>query len=106
MFAPTSISATSIDTISNAVCESSALCSTACEIRLGLASTSVWCSAEPMALTMPSPTRAMIVSSRGAADQPVELGPHRDAARALSWMPFLQTPSSVSFGPWSGRGSR
>ena len=29
----------------------------------GLASTSVWCSALPMALTMPSPTRAMMVSS-------------------------------------------
>jgi hypothetical protein len=63
MFAPTSISATSIETISNAVWASSELLSTACEIWLGFARTSVWCSAEPMALTMPSPTRAMIVSS-------------------------------------------
>ena len=57
------MSAMSIDTISNAVCASSALCSTVCEIMPGLASTSLWSWAEPMAFTMPSPTRAMIVSS-------------------------------------------
>ncbi len=63
MFSPTSMSAMSIDTISKAVCESSRRASTALEIRSGFSSTSVCESDEPMALTIPSPTRAMIVSS-------------------------------------------
>ena len=37
--------------------------STALEIMSGFSSTALWSSAEPIALTMPSPTRAMIVSS-------------------------------------------
>ena len=63
MFSPTSMWAMSIDTISNAVWASRALCSTVWEIMPGLASTALWSSAEPIALTIPSPTRAMIVSS-------------------------------------------
>jgi lipoyl synthase len=39
------------------------LSSTALEMWSGFSSTSLWSSAEPIAVTMPSPTRAMIVSS-------------------------------------------
>ena len=63
MLSPTSMSAMSIETISKAVCESSRRASTALEMRSGFSSTCVCESDEPMALTMPSPTRAMIVSS-------------------------------------------
>ena len=63
MSAPTSMSAMSIDTISNAVLASSRRASTVFEITSGFSSTSVWRSAEPIADTIPSPTRAMIVSS-------------------------------------------
>ena len=51
-------------------------------------------SAEPMVLTMPSPTRAMIVSSAGAADQPVEVGPHRHAGLGLQLDAVLATAST------------
>ena len=84
MLAPTSISATSMETISNAVWESREFFKTACEIELGLASTSVWCSAPPMALTMPSPTRAMIVSSVAPPTSRSSLVRTVTRARALS----------------------
>ena len=63
MLSPTSMSAMSIETISKAVWESSRRASTALEIRSGFSNTRLWLSAEPIALTIPSPTRAMIVSS-------------------------------------------
>jgi hypothetical protein len=52
-----------METISKAVWNPVAGPSTVGGIMSGLASTFRWSSAEPMALTMPSPTRAMIVSS-------------------------------------------
>ena len=70
------MSAMSIDTISNAVCESSLRASTAFEMRSGFSSTTLCVSAEPIALTMPSPTRATIVSS---------------VAPPMSWSRFART---------------
>ncbi len=63
MFLPTSTSAMSIERISNAVPESRPLASTVFEIASGFSSTALWESAEPIVDTMPSPTRARIVSS-------------------------------------------
>ena len=53
----------SMERISYAVPESSPLLSTTLEMWSGFSSTSLWLADEPMELTMPSPTRAMIVSS-------------------------------------------
>ena len=83
MLSPTSISATSIDTISNAVCESSEFLSTACEIRFGLASTSLWCSARADGLDDALADAGDDGFLGGAADEAVELGPHRDAGPGL-----------------------
>ena len=83
MLSPTSMSAMSIDTISKAVCESSRRASTALEMRSGFSSTSVCVSAEPIALTMPSPTRAMIVSSVAPPISWSQVGPHGDAGLHL-----------------------
>ncbi len=49
-----------------------------------------------MALTMPSPTRAMIVSSLAPPTSRSSLVRTVTRARARSWMPFLQTPSRVA----------
>ena len=60
----------------------------------GLASTSRWSLAEPMALTIPSPTRAMIVSS---VAPPISCWRFaRTVTRVLTfnWIPFLATASS------------
>ena len=70
------MSAISIETISNAVCESSRRSNTAREMRSGFSSTSECVAEEPIAETMPSPTRAMIVSSVATADQLQQIGPH------------------------------
>ena len=78
MLSPTSMSAMSIERISKAVPASSPFSSTRLEIESGFSSTCLCVSAEPMAVTMPSPTRAMIVSSVGTADQPVDVGADGD----------------------------
>ena len=57
------MSAMSIETIWNAVWASSPRSSTALEIVSGCSITSKWLSADPIEVMMPSPTRAMIVSS-------------------------------------------
>ena len=93
MFSPTSMSAMSTETISKAVCESSELCSTVCVIMFGLASTSLWSWAEPIALTIPSPTRAMIVSSVAPPTSRSSLVRTVTRALARSWMPLRQTAS-------------
>ena len=63
MFFPMSISAISIESISNAVPASSPLANTVLEIISGFSSTALWLVAEPIVVTMPSPTLAKIVSS-------------------------------------------
>ena len=63
MLRPTSTSAMSMERISNAVPASSPLLSTVRLIRSGFSSTALCVSAEPTVVTMPSPTRATIVSS-------------------------------------------
>jgi hypothetical protein len=52
--------------------------STRREIWSGFSSTDLWDAAEPIEETVPSPTRAMIVSSPGAADEPLDVGADRD----------------------------
>ena len=63
MLRPTSTSAMSMDRISYAVPASKPLDSTVREIRSGFSSTCLCVSAEPTVVTMPSPTRAITVSS-------------------------------------------
>ena len=91
MLSPTSMSAMSIERISNAVPASRPFASTVREMLSGFSSTSLWSSAEPIVVTMPSPTRAMIVSS---VAPPTSRGMFvRTVTRAFtwSWMPFLAT---------------
>ena len=63
MLLPMSTSAMSIDRISHAVPESSPRSSTYLEMLSGFSSTSLWVSDDPIDETVPSPTRAMTVSS-------------------------------------------
>ena len=63
MFFPTSISAISIDKISNAVPLFKPFSSTVLEIESGFSKTASYVSLDPIALTIPSPTLAIIVSS-------------------------------------------
>ena len=56
-----------------------------------------------MALTMPSPTRAMIVSSVAPPTRRSRLVRTVTFALTLSWMPFLATPSML-FRPELGSG--
>jgi hypothetical protein len=93
----------SMDTISNAVPASSPSLSTTLEIRDGLASTSLWSSAMPMAATMPWPTRAITVSSVAPPTSRSRLVRTVTRARVRSWMPFFDTPSMVAW-PRAGFG--
>jgi hypothetical protein len=63
IFFPISISAISIDKISKAVPLSNPLFNTTFEIESGFSNTCLWSYALPILVTMPSPTRAKIVSS-------------------------------------------
>ena len=63
MFLPTSISAISIERISKAVPLFSPFSSTVLDIESGFSKTASYVSLEPIALTIPSPTLAIIVSS-------------------------------------------
>ena len=69
----------SIETISNAVCASSELCSTACEIMFGLASTSLWSLGRADGLDDALADAGDDRLLGRPADQPLELGPHRHA---------------------------
>ena len=71
-------------------------------MRSGFSSTSVCVSAEPIALTMPSPTRAMIVSSVAPPMSWSRFARTVTRAFTLSWMPFLATASSVGRLPICG----
>ncbi len=71
--------------------ESRPLLSTMREILSGFSSTSLCVSAEPMVVTMPSPTRAMIVSSPAPPTNRLRLARTVTRALALTSMPFLAT---------------
>ena len=57
------MSAISMDNISNAVPASKPLARTVLDMVSGFSNTALWVLAEPMVVTIPSPTRARIVSS-------------------------------------------
>jgi len=71
--------------------ESSPFWSTVLEIRSGFSSTCLCVSAEPMVVTMPSPTRAMIVSSPAPPTRRSMLARTVTRAVAFTWMPSLAT---------------
>ena len=79
IFLPMSISAMSIERISNAVPLSRPLRSTSFDMLSGFSSTCLWLSDEPMLDTMPSPTRASTVSSLSTAYELAYVGAHRDS---------------------------
>jgi hypothetical protein len=60
----------------------------------GFSSTSLWVSAEPMVLTMPSPTRAMMVSSPAPPTSRSMLVRTVTRDMAMSWMPSLATAAT------------
>ena len=102
IFFPTSISAISIERISNAVPSSSPLESTSLLIESGFSSTSLWLSALPIELTIPSPTRARIVSSPAPPTSWRIFARTVTRALAISWIPSLATAVtggvSITFG--------
>ncbi len=85
----------SMERISNAVPASSPLASTALEIMSGFSSTFLWDSAEPMVLTIPSPTRARIVSSPAPPTSRSMLARTVTRAIASSWMPSLAMAATL-----------
>ncbi len=95
MFLPTSTSAISIERISNAVPASSPLLSTIREILSGFSNTTLCVSAEPMVVTIPSPTRARIVSSPAPPTSRSILARTVTRALALTSMPFLATATTI-----------
>ena len=95
MFWPTSMSAMSIETISKAVCASRPRCNTAFEMRSGFSITCRWLSDEPMAVMMPSPTRAMIVSSVAPPISCSMFVRTVTRARTFNSTPFLAMAPSV-----------
>ena len=97
MFSPTSMSAMSIETIWNAVWASRPRASTALEILSGCSITSKWLSAEPIDVMIPSPTRAMIVSSVAPPISCCRFVRTVTRARILSSTPFLATADRVDF---------
>ena len=88
-----STSAISIDKISNAVPESNPLLKTVLEILSGFSRTCVWCSLEPIVETIPSPTRAIIVSSPAPPTKRAMLARTVIRAFALTSIPFIATPA-------------
>ena len=81
----------SIETISNAVCASSPRSSTAFEMRSGFSITSRWSFDEPIDVMIPSPTRAMIVSSVAPPISCARFVRTVTRARTFSSTPFLAT---------------
>ena len=90
-FLPTSTSAISMETISNAVPASSPLASTTLEMESGFSSTAAWVSAEPMVVTIPSPTRAIMVSSPAPPTSLLISALTVTCAVAMTCTPFLAT---------------
>jgi len=95
MFSPTSMSAMSMDTIWKAVWASSPRWSTAFEILSGCSITSKWELAEPIDVMIPSPTRAMIVSSVAPPMSCCRFVRTVTRARIFSSTPFLATAERV-----------
>ena len=91
MLRPTSISAISIDSISNAVPESNPLLNTVFEIISGFSNTSECLFAEPTVVTTPSPTRAIIVSSPAPPTKRSILARTVTLALAIISIPSLAT---------------
>ena len=94
MFLPTSMSAMSMERISKAVPASSPFRSTSLEMLSGFSSTCSCESADPMLDTMPSPTRARMVSSPAPPTSWWMLARTVTRALAMSWMPFLATAAT------------
>ena len=89
MLRPTSMSAMSMDKISKAVPASRPLPSTVLEMRSGFSSTSLWVWEEPTVVTMPSPTRAMMVSSPAPPTRRSMLARTVTLALLFSSMPLM-----------------
>ena len=87
MFFPTSTSAMSMERISNAVPESSPFASTVLEMLSGFSSTALWDEADPIVDTIPSPTRARIVSSPAPPTRRLMFARTVTRAVAMSWIP-------------------
>jgi len=68
--------------------------STFLEMWSGFSSTSLWLADEPMVLTMPSPTRAMIVSSPAPPTSRSMLVRTVTRETTMSWMPSLATAAT------------
>ena len=91
MFLPTSMSAMSMERISYAVPASRPLVSTSLEMLSGFSNTLLWLSDEPIEDTMPSPTRARMVSSPAPPTSCLMFARTVTRALAISWMPSLAT---------------
>ena len=94
IFLPISISAISIDKISKAVPESNPLFNTTFEIESGFSKTSLCEAAEPIEDTIPSPTRAKIVSSPAPPTNWRILARTVTRALAINWIPSLATAAT------------
>ena len=102
MFLPISISAISMERISKAVPASSPLRSTNFEMESGFSNTVLWLSDEPMEDTIPSPTRAKIVSSPAPPTNCLIFARTVTRALAINWIPSFATAVtggvSITFG--------
>jgi len=102
IFLPMSMSAISIERISNAVPESSPFSRTTLEMESGFSSTSLCESADPMEDTTPSPTLASTVSSPAPPTSCLIFARTVTLAFAISWIPSLATAVtggvSITFG--------
>ena len=106
MFLATSISATSIDTISNAVCESSELLQHGLgdQVRVGQHVGVMLGVADGLDDALADAGDDGLLG--GAADEAVELGPHRDAGPGLELDAVLADAVERRLALGAGRGSR
>ncbi len=102
MFFPISISAISIERISKAVPESKPLAKTTLEIVSGFSITDLCEAAEPIEVTIPSPTRANTVSSPAPPTNCLMLARTVTRARVINCIPSFATAvtggDSITFG--------
>ncbi len=84
-----------MDKISNAVPASRPLPNTVREMRSGFSNTSVCSSEEPTVVTIPSPTRAIIVASPAPPTRRSILARTVTRARTLSSIPFFATAEII-----------
>ena len=94
MFSPISMSAISMEIIEKAVFASRPCTIAPLEICAGISSTSMWESADPIAETIPWPTRAVMVLFGCPTDQLVQVGSTVTLAPTKSSTPFLATALS------------